>query len=108
MDQQRALSTVWTAESMTALLARQREAFMAELPVTAATRIDRLDRAIRLLADNAGSIADAVSADYGCRPRDLSRFTEAAASISVLKHARKRVRGWMRPERRSLDPAPKR
>ena len=96
-------STVWTAETMAAALARQRESFLAELPVTAATRIDRIDRAIHLLADNEGRIADALSADYGCRPRDLSRFTEAAASISVLKHARKRVRGWMRPERRKLD-----
>ena len=96
-------STVWTAESMAALLARQREAFLAGVPVTAATRIDRIDRAIHLLADNEGRIADALSADYGCRPRDLSRFTEAAASISVLKHARKRVRGWMKPERRKLD-----
>jgi coniferyl-aldehyde dehydrogenase len=93
----------WTAESMVAVLARQREAFLAELPVTAATRIDRIDRAIHLLVDNEGRIADALSADYGCRPRDLSRFTEVAASISVLKHARKRVRAWMRPERRTLD-----
>jgi len=94
---------VWTAASMAALLARQREAFLSELPVTAATRIDRIDRAIHLLADNEGTIADALSADYGCRPRDLSRFTEAAASISVLKHARKRVRRWMKPERRKPD-----
>jgi coniferyl-aldehyde dehydrogenase len=103
MTEPTTLSSGWTAESMAAVLARQREAFLAELPVTAATRIDRIDRAIHLLVNNEGRIADALSDDYGCRPRDLSRFTEAAASISVLKHARKRVRAWMKPERRTLD-----
>ncbi len=95
--------TSWTAESMKALLDRQRTAFLAELPVTPATRIDRINRAIDLLSSNEGKIADALSEDYGCRPRDLSRFTEAAACIGPLKFARKRVRQWMRPERRKLD-----
>jgi coniferyl-aldehyde dehydrogenase len=95
--------TPWTAESMGTLLDRQRQAFLAELPVTAATRIDRIDRAIHLLSDNEGKIADALSADYGCRPRDMSRFTEAAASIGPLKYARKHVRQWMKPEPRKLD-----
>jgi coniferyl-aldehyde dehydrogenase len=94
---------VWSRESMEAVLARQRDAFLAEQPASAAVRIDRLDRAIRLLADNEGRIADVLSADFGCRPRDFSRFTEASASIAVLKHARKRLRRWMKPERRSLD-----
>jgi coniferyl-aldehyde dehydrogenase len=88
---------------MSALLERQRRAFLAELPVTAATRIDRIERAIHLLSDNEGRIADALSSDYGCRPRDMSRFTEAAASIGPLRYARKHVRRWMRPERRRLD-----
>ena len=95
--------TRWTAESMAALLDRQRKAFLAELPVTAATRIDRIDRAIHLLSDNEGRIADALSADYGCRPRDLSRFIEVAACIGPLKYARKHVRQWMKPEPRDLD-----
>ncbi len=103
MAEPHAPSNSWTAESMAAVLFRQRKAFLSELPVTAAARIDRIERAIDLLAANEGRIADALSTDYGCRPRDLSRFTEAAASISVLKHARKRVRAWMRPERRTLD-----
>ena len=93
----------WTSESMAALLDRQRKAFLAELPVTVATRIDRIDRAIHLLSDNEGRIADALSADYGCRPRDMSRFTEAAASIGPLKYARKHVRQWMKA--RSALPA---
>jgi coniferyl-aldehyde dehydrogenase len=88
---------------MAALVARQRKAFLNELPVSAATRIDRLDRAIHVLCENEGRIADALSEDYGCRPRDLSRFAEVAASLGPLKYARKRVRQWMKPERRTPD-----
>ena len=98
-----ASSNVWTAESMAALVNRQRKAFLSELPVSAATRIDRLDRAIALLLDNEARFADTLSDDYGCRPRDLSRFAEVAASLGPLKHARKRVRRWMKPERRMPD-----
>jgi coniferyl-aldehyde dehydrogenase len=103
MDQHTKSGGGWTGDAMAAVLARQREAFLAEQPVTAEIRIDRINRAIHMLADNEGRVADALLSDYGCRPRDFSRFTEAAASIGVLKHARKRVRRWMRPERRSLD-----
>jgi coniferyl-aldehyde dehydrogenase len=71
--------------------------------VSAAARIDRIDRAIDLLVNNDGRIAEALDTDFGCRPRDFSRFTEAAASVAVLKHARKRLGRWMRPERRRLD-----
>jgi hypothetical protein len=85
-------SKPWTSESMGALLARQRQAFLDEPPVSAATRIDRIDRAIHLLSENAGRIADTLSADYGCRPRDLSRFTDVAARIGPLKYTRSRAR----------------
>jgi coniferyl-aldehyde dehydrogenase len=88
---------------MTALLARQRQAFLSDMPVSAETRIDRIERAIHLLSDNEGRIADCLSADYGCRPRDFSRFTEVATSVGSLRYARNRVRRWMKPVRRKLD-----
>ncbi len=103
MSEPRASSEAWTAESMEALVGRQRDAFLAELPVPAAARLGRLDRAIDLLVRNDDRIAEALNADFGCRPHDFSRFVEAAASVACLKHARKRLRRWMKPERRSLD-----
>jgi coniferyl-aldehyde dehydrogenase len=103
MAERAVASETWTPESMRAVLARQRAAFLAELPVSAETRVDRIDRAIDLLVRSDHRIAEALDADFGCRPRDFSRFTEAAASVAALKHARKRLRRWMRPEPRSLD-----
>ena len=89
--------------SLHEILTRQRQAFLAEGQVTAATRRDRLDRLARLLRENEGRIADTVVADFGGRSRDFSRYGEVAALFKLLRHARKKLAAWMRPERRRLE-----
>lgn len=90
-------------EDMRAVLAAQRGAFMAELPVSAAVRKDRLKRAIAMLVENAESFCSAMSEDFGHRSREQSMMTDIAASIRTLKHTIRCVDRWMRPERRKLD-----
>ncbi|MCL4163043.1 UNVERIFIED_CONTAM: hypothetical protein GTU68_005188, partial [Idotea baltica] len=41
--------------------------------------------------------------DFGHRSVDQSGFTDIASSIMTLKHAKKHVRQWMRPEKRKVD-----
>ncbi len=91
-----------TSESLGNLLQRQRDAFLAELPVSRKDRIDRLDRAIALLVEHSDALTQAMHADYGHRPQVMSKFTDVAASIGHLKHARRHVRRWMRKDRRSV------
>ena len=69
----------------------------------AATRIDRLDRAIALLVDHQQRLVEALSADFGHRSRHQSLFTDIAASIGPLKHAKKHLAEWMKPEKRKVD-----
>jgi coniferyl-aldehyde dehydrogenase len=88
--------------NLQALLAGQRAAFMAELPVSIAVRKDRLKRAIAMIADNAAAFCDALSEDFGHRSREQSMMTDIAASISPLKHALKHVDRWSRPEKRPV------
>lgn len=88
------------------ILDRQKAAQLAEGPPSAETRIDRLDRAIGLLVDHADAITQALSEDFGHRSVDASLFTDVAASIEPLKHAKRHVRAWMRRERRAVSPAP--
>jgi len=64
------------------VLARQRAAFMAELPVGLAVRKDRLARAAAMIADNAAAFCDALSEDFGHRSREQSMLTDIAASIA--------------------------
>jgi coniferyl-aldehyde dehydrogenase len=88
---------------MLKLLERQRLAYLAEGDVSVARRRDRLDRAIALLVDHQQTIVEALAADFGHRSRHQSLFTDVAASIGPLKHARRHVARWMRPERRKVQ-----
>ena len=89
--------------TMLDVLQRQRQDYLREGEVTAATRIDRLDRAISVLVDHQQRLVDAMSADFGHRSRQQSMFTDIAASIGPLKNARKQLAKWMQPEKRKVD-----
>lgn len=88
--------------NMRDLLDRQRNAFMAELPVSLQARRDRLKRAIAMVSENAERFCDALSEDFGHRSREQSMLTDLAASVSPLKHALKHVKRWMKPERKPV------
>lgn len=85
---------------MRALLESQRSDFLAEGPVSAATRLDRLDRGIDALVRFADKLAEAVNSDFSCRPREITMLTDVAASITPMKHAKKHLRQWMKGEKR--------
>jgi coniferyl-aldehyde dehydrogenase len=82
------------------ILERQRRAFLQEGCVTAATRIERLDRAAALLRNNATRLCEAMSADFGHRSKHQAQMTDIDLSLGSLSEARKYVRSWMRAERR--------
>ena len=84
------------------ILDRQREAFMAELPVSLAVRKDRLKRAAAMVADNGARFCDALSEDFGHRSRDQSMLTDIAASVAPLKHAIRHIARWAKPESRPV------
>lgn len=84
---------------MSAVLQAQRAAFMVDGPADAALRRNRIDRLLALVLDNADDFADAMSHDFGTRPKAGSMFTEIMGMISVIEHTRSHVRQWMRPTR---------
>ena len=88
---------------MQALLERQRQACLAEGEVSADVRRNRIDRAIGILVDHGEALAEAMRADFGHRSVHQSMFTDIAGSIGPLKHARKHLEKWMRPERRKPE-----
>ncbi|KPF71001.1 aldehyde dehydrogenase [alpha proteobacterium AAP81b] len=91
------------AARMQDILLRQRAAFTAELPVSAAVRKDRLNRAIKILLDNKERIVAAISEDFGHRSTDMSMMTDIMSSLKPMKHALKHLDAWMKPEKRPLD-----
>ncbi|MEE4349306.1 MAG: coniferyl aldehyde dehydrogenase [Pacificimonas sp.] len=91
------------AADMQDILDRQRAAFMAEMPVGADIRKDRLKRSIALLKDHQKELVEALSEDFGHRSHDQSMFTDIAGSVGPLNHALKNVDSWMKPEKRKVD-----
>jgi coniferyl-aldehyde dehydrogenase len=89
---------------LSALLASQRSAFLADGPPDAATRIDRIDRCIALLKENADRLERTISADFGNRSLHASGLTDIMTPVAALQHSRKHLRRWMRPERPPVEP----
>jgi len=86
--------------TMRTALDDQRQDYLREGAVSAETRIDRIDRGIDILLKYQDRIVDALNTDFSCRARQVTLLTDVAASITPLKHARKHLRKWMKPQRR--------
>jgi len=101
-----AASTAKTdAAGMKAVLARQKAANIRDGAPSAEVRIDRIDRAIKLLIGHETQIVKALNDDFGNRAAEVSGITDVAGSIGPLKHARANLKAWMKPEKRKTTPA---
>ena len=94
------MNSAVTPDAMQLQLQRLRKAQRAGGIPDAATRKDRLKRAIDLLVDNQDELVGALDMDYGGRSPYLSKFTEILSPINHLRHAIKHVERWMKPQRR--------
>jgi coniferyl-aldehyde dehydrogenase len=56
-----------------------------------------------LLRENIGAIAAAVSQDFGHRSIHETQLLEIFPSLEAVKHARRHLRRWMKPRRRSVS-----
>lgn len=90
-----------SAESIRRVIDKQRAAFMTEGIPTAEQRIERLDRLIGLLVDNADIIVDTISEDYGARSKDFSRVIEVLSAIGACKMLKPEIANWMKPAPRA-------
>jgi len=79
---------------------RQRAACLEDGLVTAETRIDRLERARKMIGRNQDAIIDACHRDFGSRSRHQSRMSEVMAVMAGMQHARDNVKKWMKSSRR--------
>ena len=61
---------------MEEILSNQKKAYIKEGEVSAATRVDRIDRAIDILANNGPKLCEAMAADFGHRSLEQSKLTD--------------------------------
>jgi coniferyl-aldehyde dehydrogenase len=85
------------------LLEAQRNAFRMEGVVSARVRVDRLDRALDMLVTHEAEFCEAAASDFGQRPATLTRFMDVLPSVLALKHSRRHVHRWMRPQRQRVS-----
>lgn len=85
------------------ILDRQKAAHIKDGPPSAEKRIDWIDRAIALLVDNQKEIAEALASDFGHRSHEQTLLTDVMGSLGPLKHAKKHLRDWMKPEKRKVQ-----
>ena len=86
---------------MLQLLRRQQAAALQAGIPSALQRIDRIDRVISLLVDNAPQIVEAISEDFGSRAPEQTLAADVLTPIQSLKYCRKNLKNWMKRERRS-------
>ena len=88
---------------MEAMLARQKAASVRDGMPPAEKRIEWLEKSIDMLCTHGDALCDAMSADFGHRSKDQSNFSDIGSSVDALKYAKKNVRAWMRPSKRSAQ-----
>jgi coniferyl-aldehyde dehydrogenase len=92
-----------TSSGMETILAKQKAANLRDGSPSAEKRIEWLDKSIDLLVTHNEALCEAMREDFGHRSTDQSAFTDVASSIGALKHAKKHVRKWMKPEKRGVE-----
>ena len=98
---QRVLPDSLEEELIAQQLQLQKAAFVAEGPVSAAVRQDRLQRCVDLLKTHADRICEVISEDFGGRHPISTLTMDVQTPIGHLKYAKKNVARWMRPQRRA-------
>jgi coniferyl-aldehyde dehydrogenase len=93
------------AASMQTLLEKQKAAHLRDGAPSAELRMERLDRCVGLLVENRKAIEAALNEDFGARSPEATAFTDVAASIGPLQHAKANLKKWMKTERRKTSPA---
>ena len=78
------------------ILGRQRKAFLEGGYPDLATRRDRLDRLGAMIADHAEELAEAMTLDYGSRPKTLAQTGDLIPVLSEIRDQRAHLEEWMK------------
>jgi coniferyl-aldehyde dehydrogenase len=84
------------------LLARQQASFRQDGAPDLAGRRRQLDRLLAAVLAEREAIAAAISSDYGHRAPAETLFGEILVVVNAIRHARRNLAHWMKPERRRV------
>jgi coniferyl-aldehyde dehydrogenase len=87
---------------LSAVLSKQRAAFLRDGPPSLAQRKADLLKLKTAVRARQWEIAKAVSADFGNRSAYETRIMELAPLVQTINYLRRNLKTWMRPERRRI------
>jgi coniferyl-aldehyde dehydrogenase len=85
------------------ILQLQRQAYLENPYPSYEERRDNLLKLEQILVDNQDAIAQAISKDFGNRAIEESKLLEIFLSIDGFRYCRKRLKKWMKPQRRGVS-----
>ncbi len=88
---------------LAAMHARLREAAAGDSNPDWRRRDAWLDALERLIRENQTAIAEAIRGDFGNRSLHETQLLELFPSFEAIRHARRHLKSWMRPERRAVS-----
>jgi coniferyl-aldehyde dehydrogenase len=90
--------------AMRGIFQAQQQAFQNDGPPDEKSRIMHLEKLKGALIQNRERLCGAVDADFGGRSREETRMAELLPSVEGIRHAKRRIRRWMKPRRRRMHP----
>ncbi len=96
------VTTAVTTSRIQQVFEKQHHASRVAPYPTLQERLDNLNKLESLLKDNQQVIADAINLDFGNRSNQETRMLEIYGLVSGIQYAKKRVRKWMRPQKRHV------
>lgn len=84
------------------IFAKQRLASRQQHYPSLEARLQNLDKLQKLLLENQTAIADAINTDFGNRCPQETRMLEVFGLIGGIDHNRKRLKKWMKPQKRHI------
>ena len=91
-----------SAENLSPAFARLRAAYLAHIP-SYGERITALDRLAAAVRKHSDELVAACTTDFGRRAPLETLLAEVMVSLDEIKHARKHLRRWMRPQKRAVN-----
>lgn len=85
------------------LFARLREAAAHDPHPDWRSRDARLAALERLVRENIPAISEAIRSDFGNRSLHETQLLEVFPSLEAIGHARRHLKGWMKPDRRAVS-----
>lgn len=97
-----AMTQIDTDGGLTAMLARQRAAFLRDGPPSLAERKRDLNKLKQAILKREEAFVSALDADFGHRSREETMLFDVGSTVSAINYLLGNVARWMRPEPRGV------